>query len=28
MDYQGILDQIGEDVQVELEGGVVAHYIP
>ena len=28
MDYQGILDQIGEDVKSELEGGVVANYIP
>jgi len=28
MDYQGILDQIGEDVRDELEGGVVASYIP
>lgn len=28
MDYQGILDQIGDDVRDELNGGVVANYIP
>jgi glutaminase len=28
MDYQGILDQITEDVRGELEGGNVANYIP
>ncbi len=28
MDYQGILDQIGEDIRGELEKGTVANYIP